>query len=103
MKIAYDMTHNASGRQGSGRPTNPTGFYATMFGDLIARGATVTEIFTFDLGTFQSYDILWIEEDWTSVLTVQEFADLQTWVYNGGRVFICGDEWDPPIFNRIIF
>lgn len=95
LKIAYDMSHD-NGRQGMGRPTSPTGIYTTLFGDYVARGATITEIFTFNLATLQMYDVLWLEEDWFAVLTAAEMADLQAFVMAGGGVLISGDEWTNP-------
>lgn len=95
VKIAYDMTHN-NGRQGLGAPSNPLNVYSTFQGDLTGRGATITEIYTFDLATLNLYDILWLEEDFTAVLSAAELTLLQTWVTAGGRLFIIGDEWSSP-------
>ncbi len=95
VKIAYDMTHN-TGRQGAGAPTNVTNFYTSFQNDLTGRGATITEIYTFDMATLNLYDILWIEEDWNSVLSAAEMTLLQSWVTAGGKVFISGDEWSSP-------
>ncbi len=89
--IAYDMSHN-TGRQGQTAPSVGNG-NSTIFGDLTARGATITEITTFDLATLNQYDVLWMEEDWNTVLSAGEKSLLLSWVTAGGSLFIYGDNW----------
>jgi hypothetical protein len=91
LRIAYDMSHN-SGRQNL---TSPTGgnLNSVIFGDYIARGATISVISTFDLNTLSEFDVLWLEEDFFNPLTAAEQVVLQTFVANGGAVVILAEDW----------
>lgn len=90
-KIAYDMSHN-TGRQALTAPSLGNG-NSTIFGDYIARGATVTEITTFTAAVLSEYDVLWLEEDWYSELSNQEQLDMRNFAFLGGTVIIMGDNW----------
>lgn len=91
LRIAYDMSHN-SGRQAATSPTGGNG-NSIMFGDYIARGATISVITTFDLATLNNYDVLWLEEDFSNALTATEQTVLATWVTNGGSVVVLAEDW----------
>jgi uncharacterized membrane protein len=65
--------------------------YATMVGELEARGATVTE--SSDLltpGLLADYDIVWSVEVQSSWIG-NERHDLATWILNGGSLMVEGD------------
>jgi hypothetical protein len=92
LRIAYDMSHNSSGRQGLTSPTGGNG-NSIIFGDYTARGASITVITTFDAGTLSNYDVLWLEEDFSNDLSTTERAVLQAYVENGGSVIILAEDW----------
>ncbi len=89
--IAYDMAHDG-GIQRRAAPSSGNGA-STLFGDYTSRGATITEITTFNLATLSQYCVLWMEEDWYTALTAAEKTDLFAWVNTGGCVLIHGDNW----------
>ncbi len=89
--IAYDMSHN-SGRQAL---TSPSGsnLNSTIFGDFTTHGATITEITTFTAATLSGFDVLWLEEDFNTPLSLAEKTVLGDFVSNGGGVIICCEDW----------
>lgn len=91
IRIAYDMSHN-SGRQ---QLTNPLGTNenGTVFGQYIARGATIQVITAFTAEVLGGYDVLWLEEDFTNGLSTAEQAVLSNFVAGGGGVIICCEDW----------
>jgi hypothetical protein len=92
VKIAYDMSHNLSGRQGT---TSPTGANVNshIFADYVSRGATVDVITSFTAEDLSAYNVLWLEEDWNAALSSDEKTALADFVSAGGGVMIVGDEW----------
>jgi hypothetical protein len=88
INIAYDMSHN-TGRQNL---TNPLGSNAnsTIFGDYTGRGATISVINVFALGGFE---VLWLEEDFSTPLSAAEKAALSSFASSGSGVIICCEDW----------
>ena len=84
--IAYDMSHNTS-RQNLSNPAGGNGS-STIFGDFTAAGATITVITTFDAATLSGFDVLWLEEDFSTALSAAEKTDLAGFVSAGGGVII---------------
>nr|MDO8111872.1 hypothetical protein [Candidatus Sigynarchaeota archaeon] len=78
--------------------TNPRTKYIvgvqTLIGDLTARGTVISDInVPVTAGVLRNYEIIWIDRGATSTITQAELDDIGTWVSNGGKVIISGEDY----------
>jgi len=70
---------------------NPRTTYPNLVTELVQRGATITDINTeINLDLLLNYDLIWFDEYGSSMLN-SEIDAIETWVSNGGRFLITGD------------
>jgi len=88
-QIGWVVTH---GEDAYDNP--PFNVYLTTINDVLAMGATLNNITSEINSTLLSnYDILVLEEGGTN-WTASELADLESWIINGGSLYILGDNCD---------